>query len=223
MRAGTCRVPHRGIATDTRPRRPAVHIVDNIKQTTDADFRGICCVLDPLAGSKKSQKSEGDSVTNSSDISPRSGPLSFIRSPRDFWGGLGLIIVALIAWWATRDLPGQQGFAFGPGTAPRLFMILLGFIGFCIVLIGLFSDGPPVDKWKFRGPIFVLGAVLIFSATIRPLGLILSTFLLVLVSAAGTKEVRWVETVIWGAILAGFCAILFPCVLNLPMQLWPRF
>jgi hypothetical protein len=162
-------------------------------------------------------------VTDNSNVAPHTGPLEFIRSPRDFWGGLGLIVLALIAWWASRDLPGQQGFAFGPGTAPRLFMMLLGINGAIIVLTGLLMKGPPIDKWAFRGPLFVLGAVLLFSTTIRPLGLIISTFLLVIVSAAGTREVKWIEAVIWAAVLATFCAILFPYVLNLPMQLWPRF
>jgi putative tricarboxylic transport membrane protein len=156
-------------------------------------------------------------------VSPRRGPLAFIRGPRDFWGGFGLIVLAAVAWWASRELPGQQGFAFGPGTAPRLFMFLLALNGAVILLMGLFIEGAPIDKWAYRGPLFVLGAVLLFAATVRPLGLILSTFMLVMVSAAGTRDVRWVETIIWGAVLSAFCAVLFPYALNLPMQLWPRF
>ncbi|HET9902148.1 MAG TPA: tripartite tricarboxylate transporter TctB family protein [Xanthobacteraceae bacterium] len=162
-------------------------------------------------------------MSNSSDVSPRGGPLGFIRAPRDFWGGLGLVALALVAWYASRDLPGQQGFAFGPGTAPRLFMFLLGANGLIIAATGLLVEGPALEKWAFRGPLFVLGSVLLFAATIRPLGLVLSTFLLVMVSSAGTREVRWLEAAIWGVVLAIFCAILFPYVLNLPMQLWPRF
>ena len=44
-----------------------------------------------------------------------------IRSPKDFWGGLSLVLLAAFALWASSDLPGMRGFAFGPGTAPRLF------------------------------------------------------------------------------------------------------
>ena len=36
-----------------------------------------------------------------------------------------VVAMALIAMWATGELPGQQGFAFGPGTAPRIFAVLL--------------------------------------------------------------------------------------------------
>ena len=41
--------------------------------------------------------------------------------------------------------------------------------------------------------------------------------------AYATEEIRWVETLIWCAILTAFCALLFPYGLNLPLQLWPRF
>ena len=48
-----------------------------------------------------------------------------VRGPRDFYGGLALIGLAIVAIWASGDLPGTHGFAFGPGTAPRLFAGLL--------------------------------------------------------------------------------------------------
>lgn len=149
--------------------------------------------------------------------------LGFVRNPQDFWGGLALLGLAAVAWWASRDLPGQQGFAFGPGTAPRLFIILLAINALAIVAIGITTDGPAVERYAVRGPVLVTAGVLLFAATIRPLGLVISSFLLVVVSSAATAEVRWVQTLIWAAVLAAFCAFLFPYVLNLPMQLWPRF
>lgn len=149
--------------------------------------------------------------------------LGFVRNPQDFWGGVALLALAAIAWWASRELPGQQGFAFGPGTAPRLFIVLLAINALAIIAIGVTSDGPPVERYAIRGPLLVTAAVLVFAAAIRPLGLIISSFLLVIVSSAATPEVRWVQSIIWAAMLAAFCAFLFPYVLNLPMQLWPRF
>ena len=38
-----------------------------------------------------------------------------VRGPRDFYGGLALIALAIVAIWASGDLPGTHGFAFGPG------------------------------------------------------------------------------------------------------------
>src|SRR5882672_8286 len=81
---------------------------------------------------------------------PRSrGP---IRSPRDFWGGMGLIVLAVFALWASSDLPGMRGFAFGPGTAPRMFAYCLLGLGVAISLVGLFSDGEPSERFAASGP-----------------------------------------------------------------------
>jgi hypothetical protein len=82
-----------------------------------------------------------------------------IRNPQDFYGGLVLIAVAAFALWASRDLPGMRGFAFGPGTAPRMFAGILGALGLVVAAGGLVTDGPPVERVAVRGT--ALGALLI--------------------------------------------------------------
>lgn len=202
-----------------------------------------------------------------------------IRNPKDYYGGLMLIALGLFALWASGDLPGMRGFAFGPGTAPRLFAYLLLACGLGVVLVGLLSDGPPLEPFSFsgplggavlllalipvtfysgrighllpgiapdvvvaavgaivvlalafflvsvapRGPVFITAATLIFAITVRPLGLVVASFVSLVVSAYATEEIRWIETLIWAAILTLFCALLFPWGLNLPLPLWPRF
>jgi hypothetical protein len=207
---------------------------------------------------------------------PQGGGL--IRNPKDFWGGLALVLLTLFALWASSDLPGMRGFAFGPGTAPRLFAYLLMACGLGIMLVGLLSDGPPLEPFTFsgplsgavllialipityystrighlvpgispdiivaaagavvvlalafvmanvapRGPVFITAATLIFAVTVRPIGLVIASFVSLVVSAYATEEIRWVETLIWAAVLTLFCSLLFPSGLNLPLQLWPR-
>lgn len=146
-----------------------------------------------------------------------------IRNPQDFYGGLVLAAFALFTLWAGSDLPGMRGFAFGPGTAPRLFGVLLLATSIAIAVMGLFSDGPPLEKYGVRGPVLFIASVIFFGATIRPLGLVIATFVTIMISAAATKEVRWIESTIWGAILTVFCVLLFIYGLKLPLQLWPRF
>jgi hypothetical protein len=84
---------------------------------------------------------------------------SRIRNPQDFYGGLVLVALALFALWASRDLPGMRGFAFGPGTAPRMFASILGALGALIALVGLVTDGPKIERVTVRGTL--LGALLI--------------------------------------------------------------
>ena len=145
------------------------------------------------------------------------------KNQQDFYGGMALIYLALIAFVASNDLPGMRGFAFGPGTAPRLFAFTLGVLSLAVVVFSLLAAGPSVTKYKIRGVIFVIGAILAFAATIRPLGLVVASFSTIVICAAAADDVKWRETIIWAAILTAFCSVLFPYGLNLPFQLWPRF
>jgi hypothetical protein len=134
-----------------------------------------------------------------------------------------LVAVAILAIWAARDLPGQRGFAFGPGTAPRLFAGLLVGLGTLVALVGLITDGPRIEKYKIRGPLLVISAILLFAAMIRPLGLVIASFVTFVISITGTKEMRVLEGLIGAAVMTIFCVLLFVYLLKLPFQLWPRF
>jgi putative tricarboxylic transport membrane protein len=87
-------------------------------------------------------------------VAPAPQGRGLIRSPRDFWGGIALIALALFALWASSDLPGLRGFAFGPGTAPRMFAYVLLALGVAIVLVGVLTDGAPLEQFTFAGPMF---------------------------------------------------------------------
>ena len=163
---------------------------------------------------------------------PRGGEFRFkVRGPRDFYGGLVLIGLAIIAIVTSGDLPGTHGFAFGPGTAPRLFAGLLAIVGALVALSGLLVDGPPIERYAVRGPAWVLLAILAFAGMIRgvnigpvtipPLGLVPSTFAAFLVSIFGSTEMRWVESLIAAVVMTAFCVGLFVYLLQLPFQLWP--
>jgi putative tricarboxylic transport membrane protein len=170
--------------------------------------------------------------------SPTGGGFQFkVRGPRDFYGGLVLIAIAIIAIWASGDLPGQHGFAFGPGTAPRIFAGLLAVVGALIAVTGLFVDGPAIDKFGVRGPAYVLVAILSFALFIRGvsfdflglsikipgLGLVPSTFFAFVISIFGSSEFRLKESLIAAVAMTAFCVVLFVYLLQLPFQLWPMF
>jgi putative tricarboxylic transport membrane protein len=146
-----------------------------------------------------------------------------VLNQQDFYGGMSLILLALTAFVASNELPGMRGFAFGPGTAPRLFAFTLALLSLIVVISGLMSKGPQISAYNLRGLVFILGAILTFAATIRTLGLVIASFASIVICAAAAADVKWRETVVWAAILTAFCSILFPWGLNLPFQLWPRF
>ena len=171
--------------------------------------------------------------------SPANGGNFFlrIRGPRDFYGGLALMLLAAFALWAGSDLAGMHGFSFGPGTTPRLFAWLLMAVGAVIMISGLISDGPPLESYAVRGPALVVCAIVTFAVTIRgfhftffgfpvripEFGLIVATFLAYMISVLGSREIRWVESLIAGAVMTAFCVVLFRYLLQLPFPLWPAF
>jgi putative tricarboxylic transport membrane protein len=148
---------------------------------------------------------------------------SWVRGPQDFVGGLALVAIAVFALWASSDLQGMHGFSFGAGTAPRMFAVLLLGLGAAITVMGLVTDGEHITVYAWRGPLFVSLAIISFAVTIRPLGLIISAFASFIISALGTPETKWKETIIVGICLTIGCSLLFPYGLGLPLQLFPRF
>ena len=143
-------------------------------------------------------------------------------SPRDYFGGVAFVALALFALEASHDLPGMRGFAFGPGTAPRMFAYVLGALGIAVTAMGLITKGPGIDRFYWRGPFFITLSVVLFAWLVRPLGLVIASFLSIVAAAGATPEARLLETLVWGAVLTAFCVVLFPITLNLPMQLWPN-
>jgi len=152
-----------------------------------------------------------------------------IRGPRDFWGGLALVALAAIALWAARDLGGMQGAAFGPGTAPRMFAGLLAIVGLVVAVTGLLVDGPDIEGFALRGPAFVLAGIGAFAVMMRgfsvvpQFGLVASSFAAFMIAICGSREMRWIESLIAAAVMTVFCVVLFAWVLKLPFPLWPAF
>jgi hypothetical protein len=145
-----------------------------------------------------------------------------VRAPQDYYGGLVLMMLAVLALIASAELPGQRGFAFGPGTAPRLFAIMLFGLSAAVTLVGVTTVGPVIEKYKLRGPLWVLFAICLFATMIRPVGLVVASFLTWMISILGSTEMRWVESLIAAAAMTVFCVLLFVYLLNLPFQLWPQ-
>ena len=159
---------------------------------------------------------------------PSHGPVKFslpkwVRGPQDFVGGIALMAIAVFALWASSDLQGMHGFSFGAGTAPRMFAVLLLGLGAAVTLMGILSEGEHITVYAWRGPLFVSLAIISFAITIRPLGLVISAFASFIISALGTPETKWKETIIVGICLTIGCSLLFPYALGLPLQLFPRF
>lgn len=142
-----------------------------------------------------------------------------IRAPRDFAAGLVLVAVAGLALAASAGLPAGHLRSMGPGMLPRSVAVLLGIVGFGIVVASLLKAGEGLGRWPLRGPLFVFLGVAAFAVTIRLVGLALAGPLVVLVSGAASPEARPRELAIFAVVLTAFCVGLFRFALQLPIPI----
>jgi putative tricarboxylic transport membrane protein len=140
---------------------------------------------------------------------------------QDLVGGLVLIGVGAFAFWQSGNLAVGTLGGMGPGMMPKSLAILLGALGAMLAVQSIRARGDVIERWTLRGPLFVLGAVIAFGSAIRPAGLLVAAPLAIFIGALASKEVRWSETFVFGAIVTAFCIVLFKFALGLPIPLAP--
>lgn len=145
------------------------------------------------------------------------------RSPQDIVGGLALIVIAVLALYLVKDLPASSRVGFASGTAPRLFAYALIALGAIVTITGWFKEGPAIDRMPLRGPVTILGSVLLFAFAIRDLGLAVTGVPMVMLATAAAPGYRWKEAALFAIGITIFCALLFPFALGQPIPLWPTF
>jgi hypothetical protein len=167
----------------------------------------------------------------------------FVRSPLDFAGGLFLLGLALLGFGGAFDLPFGTLSGIGSGLVPKVVATLVGAFGVLLMCQGLIWQGDHLERWHARGPVFVLGAVLLFAVVIRgstltlggfagiptlasarvpPLGLVVAGPLAILFSSLASKETRIIEVLIFSVVMTLFSGLLFKELLQLPIPFDPQ-
>ena len=139
------------------------------------------------------------------------------RVPEDFAAGLFLVLVSAFFIWKAWNLPLGTLRAMGPGMLPRALCVLVGAAGIGLVAGAFLVPGARLAGWSLRGPVFVLGAIVLFGLTIRTLGLAFAGPIAVVVGSFASPEARLKETLVFAAVLTALCIGLFKYVLRLPI------
>ena len=146
---------------------------------------------------------------------------SVIRSPVNFAGGLFLIAIAAVGYAGAFTLPFGQLSGIGSGLMPKVVAVLVAAFGVVLVLLSVSGDGDRLERWAIRGPIMVLGAVVVFAFTIRSLGLVVAGPLSFIVAALADRDTRPVEVIVSAVLATLACGFLFKDLLNLPIPFDP--
>lgn len=144
-----------------------------------------------------------------------------LRSPQDAAAGVFLLVLGAIALWGGASLSAGSLGQIGPGMWPRALAALTVLGGIGLFVGAFFAPGAGLERWGLRGPLFVLGAAVVFALTIRPIGLAVAAPAAVVISALASRETRWLEVVIFAVVMTVLCVGLFKYALGLPIPLAP--
>jgi hypothetical protein len=143
-----------------------------------------------------------------------------IKSPKDFWCGLLLLVIAAIFALGLLGLPIGTAFRMGPGYFPMVLTILLALLGVAILVNGLRVEGPPVGAVPVRGLVLVALPIVFFGLTLRGLGLVPSLAISVLATTFATREWNPVLALSTTLALVVICVAIFAFGLGLPLPLF---
>ena len=71
--------------------------------------------------------------------------------------------------------------------------------------------------------VLVLSSVILFGLILQPLGLLVATTLLVVVSSLASHEFRWKEALLNAAVLIVVVLVVFVYLLEFQVPVWPAF
>lgn len=148
-----------------------------------------------------------------------------IRKQTDFFSGLMFIAVGLAFSLVARGYTMGTAARMGPGYFPFWLGILLALLG-AVVAVGAISGKEEPDRIArvdVRTVLWVLGSVVLFALVLRPLGMVLSVVVLVLVSSMASHEFTWRGAVTNAVVLVAISLVAFVYGINLQMPVWPAF
>ena len=148
-----------------------------------------------------------------------------IRSQKDFASGLMFILVGLIFSFVARGYSMGTAAKMGPGYFPFWLGIVLAILGALVLWGSLSSKGEDdqLARWDLKILLWILGSVVLFGLLLKPLGMVLSVVVLVLVSSMASHEFSWKGAVLNAIILVLISLGAFVYGINLQMPVWPAF
>lgn len=148
-----------------------------------------------------------------------------IRDQKNFWSGLMFIAFGLFFAGFAQQYDMGTAARMGPAFFPTILGGLMFGLGVIVGMEGLaveVADGK-VEPFNFRGLGLVLGAVIAFGMLLRPAGLIVALFVLIVVSSLGGNEFKLRDVLLLTVGLSVLVLAVFIYALSMTIPIWPAF
>jgi len=143
------------------------------------------------------------------------------RDTQDLVGGVALTALGLFAaYYANQNYEIGTIARMGPGFFPVSLGLTLAVLGVLVALPALFREGPRIQPaWKTLA--LVMLSLVLFSLTLKTLGVIFATMLAVVLSSMADRSISWKNRGILCVGVAATTYVIFILGLNMVLPVWP--
>lgn len=139
---------------------------------------------------------------------------------KDFFAGaLFIVIAAVFATSALRNLSLGSARAMGPGYFPLMMTVPLAGIGLAIILRAIGRPTEPVEFVSPRSLLLILAAPAAFALSIGRLGFIFALAATVLIAGFASRMMTARFAVALAVFMTGLCVLIFHYLLKMPVLL----
>jgi len=147
--------------------------------------------------------------------------LSRLRRHPDLAAGLALIAVGIAIVWMAQAYQMGTLRRMGPAFLPTMIGGILTLFG-AIILAGAGRRQTPLPDLRLRPVVLILAAITVWALTIEHLGLVPSTFALVVIAAAASPGFRLIRALMTAAVATVFAWLVFIAGLGMPIPVLGR-
>lgn len=143
------------------------------------------------------------------------------RDTKDLVGGLALTALGLFAaYYANEHYEIGDLRRMGPGFFPVSLGLTLAVLGLLVALPAWFRSGPAIrPAWLTLG--LVILSLVVFSFTLKTLGVVFATIVAVFISSIPDKSIGWRFRVVLSIGVSAITYLIFIMGLSMVLPVWP--
>jgi Tripartite tricarboxylate transporter TctB family len=150
----------------------------------------------------------------------RMTPANELMNNKRFLSGLMFLGIGGVAIYMAQDYPMGSALRMGPGYFPIVLGGLMGLFGIYELILGIMKSDPVKGNWSVRALIVLPLAAVVFGIMMEKLGFVIALVALIFVSAAASREFKFLEVLISAVVITLASVGVFIYGLGLPYPLF---